>query len=382
VGRAVTKGGSFKRAARARAKQTGEKFSKVRAEMEQRAEREAAVPEVAKPVPSEERVRPIELVMSPTLERIVREELRLEPRRVEQIREYLHRVVTDDGVVFIKYGRAAETGGKYRLEAWAHEQCRAQGVLVPEPVGAAAPHDEVDYVAMLPLAGQALEQLKTGGPATIAGDALTPILREAGQQLRAMHEIRVDGYGPITGAPPRGGYTRWCPFIGLARDGLPYLVEEAVLTDHEAASLDDQLRDADAAIQLDGEGRLLHGNLEGDHMFWGDGRFTGFLDFDKTQSGEGIYDLARLAWWDPHMLSDVLDGYGRDALSAEDVELRMPAYLVAVAVASVAFGPSAWLAPEHVRRVRIRNAQGSASFIRTARARSDFTGLVGKGGSQ
>ena len=378
----MTKGGSFKRAARARAKQTGEKFSKVRAEMERAVEQDAGADETEKHTPPEDGARPIELVMSPALERIVRDELRVEPRRLEQIREHLHRVVTDGTGVYVKYGRAAETGGKYRIEAWALERCRGQGVLVPEVLAASAADDDVDFVAMRPLAGQALEQLKTGGPPTITGDALTPILREAGQQLRAMHEILVDGYGPITGEPPRGTYPAWCPLIGMARDGLPYLVEEAVLTTQEAASLDGQLREADASIQLNEPGRLLHGNLEGDHMFWHDGRFAGFLDFDKTQSGDRAYDLARLAWWDPHMLPDLLDGYGRDALTAEDVQLHMPAYLVAVAVATVAFGATAWLPAEHVRRVRIRNAQGSATFIRTARARSNFADLVSKGGIQ
>ena len=307
------------------------------------------------------------------LEHIVHDVLRLTPSRIQPVRTMsglrVHRVFADGHVFYIKHGRARDTGGKFRLEAWAQQLCRAKGVLVPEVLAASEPGDDIDYMVTLPLAGRALEQLAMGGPPTVTGDALKPILREAGYQLRGMHEIEVDGFGPIIGAPPRGAYGRWSRFLELAREALPSLAHHGVLNENDAVAIDAQLAEAHATLSPDMTGRLLHGDLEGDHLFSDGGRFTGFLDFEKMQAGDPVHDLARLAWWDPHMLPDVLDGYGRDVLSADNVNVRMPAYLVAHAVAGWA-----WLAVEDVRDSSTPAAHVSM-FIRAARER-DFAAII------
>ena len=79
----------------------------------------------------------------------------------------------------------------------------------------------------------------------------------------------------------------------------------------------------------------------------------------------GTSDLARFAWWDPHLLPDLLDGYGRDALTGDDLHVRMPVHLLANAVVLMA---------EEVHR-HTRRIEAAGRFIRIAGAR-DFSGLT------
>ena len=302
--------------------------------------------------------------MSSIPEQICLEVLHLAPRQIQPVRPHLVRIVADKHVVYLKYGTSAETGGRFGLEAWAYRQCRANGVLAPDVIAASLPGETLDYVATSALAGRALWMKPH-----LSAASLKRILRTAGEQLRALHEIRIDGFGPIVpivGSPPRGEHPRWCPFVGIARErALSYLVGQGALDENETAALRAQFLDAEPVLQRDVSGRLLHGDLEGDHLFSYRGRFTGFIDFEKMQAGDPCYDLARLAWWDPHLLPVLLDGYGRDALTAVDLNVRMPVYLVANAVVVMA---------EEVRRNR-RSVEAVGKFIRIARSR-DFSRLT------
>jgi aminoglycoside phosphotransferase len=294
-------------------------------------------------------------------ETICREVLRLAPRRIQPVRPHLVRVVTDAHVLYIKYGRTAQTGGRFGREAWAYRQCRAHGVLAPDVLAASSVGEALDYVATSALPGRAL-----WAKPYLSEASLTRVLRAAGAHLRALHAIRLDGFGPVVGAPPRGAYARWCPFVRRAHaQALPYLVGKGVVSGAEADSIRTRFAAAAPALRRAGPGRLLHGDLEGDHLFAARGRFTGFLDFEKMQAGDPCYDLARFAWWDPHLLPALLDGYGRDALTADDRHVRMPVYLLAAAVVVMA---------EEVQRNR-RQIDAAGRFIRTASSR-DFTGLT------
>ena len=325
----MTKDANVKRAARARARQTGESYAKVRAELER--------DDLA----------------------LTRDILGETPISIEQVlisgrgwaEPYVHRVRTKRHVVYLKHGPASKTGGAYALEAWAYGLCREHGVLVPEVVDAAAPGAEFDYIATIELPGASLWSHQLG-PTEVR-----IVLHQAGEQLRAMHEIQLDGYGPIT-TPGTGNQSRWCPSIEVAgTENLPYLVDRGGLTAAEADDIQRKLAEAAAHISSDGPSRLLHGDLEGDHLFAHDDRFTGFIDFGAMQAGDPIYDLARFAWWDSHMLADLVDGYGRDRITDDDLHIRMPAYLIARSTAIVG-----------EVRANIRPPQQAGEFVRIASA--------------
>ena len=61
--------------------------------------------------------------MSAVTEQLCREVLHLAPRRIQAVRPHLDRVVAEKHVVYVKYGSAAETGGRFWREAWAYRQC-------------------------------------------------------------------------------------------------------------------------------------------------------------------------------------------------------------------------------------------------------------------
>ena len=326
----MTKDGDLKRTARERARRTGESYAKVRADMERE--------EVA----------------------LARRILGEEPVSIEQVLvsgrgfnpPYVHRVRTKRQLVYLKHGAASETGWQYALEAWAYRLCRSHGIPVPEVVDAADHGDELDYIASVELPGASLW---TQPPSR---RDLPGILRDAGERLRAMHEIELEGYGPII-SPGRGGHsTWWRPFLEQARnENLPFLVDCGALTSSDADAIERQLTDALELIPAEGPRRLLHGNLEGDHLFADGGRFTGFIDFGDMQSGDPAFDLARLAWWDAAMVAPLLDGYGHDVLTDDDLNVRMPAYLLANATRVVG-----------EVRAGVRPAPGAANFVNIARA--------------
>lgn len=277
---------------------------------------------------------------------------------------YVHRLRTDSGVIYLKHG-TPRTGGSFALEAWAYDRCRAMGVRVPEVVATAEPGSDVEYIATLALPGRSLWTKPF-----LSARTLARVLGEAGAQLRAMHEIAVEGFGPIRGAPPQGTSSRWCPYLDQALDVLPGLVAAGVVDDGEGEAMRARLAAAQPTLLPDGPGRLLHGDLEGDHVFAHRGRFTGFLDFEKMQSGDPVFDLARYAWWDDGGFPSLLDGYGRDRLTDDDVHLRMPAYVLANAIVGVGRQlPTSEAAARHARM-----------FVGTAWMR-DFSALCARPGT-
>jgi hypothetical protein len=137
--------------------------------------------------------------VSSVTEKLCREVPHLAPRQIQAVRPHLDRVVADKHVVYVKYGSTAETGGRFGLEAWAYQQCRANGVLAPDVLAASQAGEDLDYVATLALAGRSLWVKPS-----LSGATRKRVLRAAGEQLRAMHELQLYGFGPIIGSPPRG----------------------------------------------------------------------------------------------------------------------------------------------------------------------------------
>lgn len=160
--------------------------------------------------------------------------------------------------------------------------------------------------------------------------------RRAGADLRALHEIRLPGFGPLTwdGRAPRGRDSSWCPYARYAReDGLRRLSDAKVLDPTAARRLEGRYDEAAPLVRGCTDGRLLHGDLEGGHIYADAGQYQGIIDFDQAQAGDPRWDLARIPLWDGERALDaVLDGYGRDTLSAGDRELLLPLYLLAFVI--------------------------------------------------
>lgn len=265
--------------------------------------------------------------------RLCRDLLGIEPHTVERTRSPVTFRATAGGTpIVIKLARPGRPASPL-VEAWAYRQLADRGALVPTVLATSA-DPECTIVSVLP--GRSLWKRR--------GERIEPIWAKAGEDLLRLHEVRVGGFGPAalstragphdTAAEPRvaGIASAWCPFIDEARrEGLPAMVDVGRVDEREAHVLDARLAEVGANVASWDDGRLLHGDLEGGHVFADDDlNYTGMIDFDQAQVGDPRWDLARVRLWDGDAALDaLLDGYGRDALSDEDRRLVLPVYLLA-----------------------------------------------------
>jgi aminoglycoside phosphotransferase (APT) family kinase protein len=57
---------------------------------------------------------------------------------------------------------------------------------------------------------------------------------------------------------------------------------------------------------------FMHGDLQITHVFVGDDRITGVIDWSEAGQGDALYDLAVLTLGHEEHLDDVVAGYGTD----------------------------------------------------------------------
>ncbi len=219
--------------------------------------------------------------------------------------------------------------GSALVEAWAYEACRRRGVRTPEVV---AVSDEPECIIVEALPGRTLwsEERRRGDDRAV--------WHGAGEDLRAIHEIRLAGFGPLvaTGVgEPRGEADAWCPFVRYAREeGIGYLARTGYIGSAAARCLERRYDDAAPELNRCDDGRLLHGDLEGGHVFGtAAGTYGGLIDFGLAQAGDPRWDLARVVLWDgPDALDALLDGYGRHTVTRDDRDTVFPLYLLAFVI--------------------------------------------------
>lgn len=218
------------------------------------------------------------------------------------------RAVGDGGEWVIKFGSAEPIGG----ETWALEALPAYGIPVPPLVS----YDEaVDGVA----GGMLIMQVVAGSAVRPAPDADPDVLRTVGEQLRRLHDIALDGFGPVvrTAVGPAGRDQHWTDHFETIFRSVPDLVTAGEI---DAATASRAVAVARQAVeQFTGPGRLLHTDLKLDHLLADRGRLTAIIDWGEVSVGDPVRDLARLSMIGSPLFDHVLDGYGTridDATSA------------------------------------------------------------------
>lgn len=216
--------------------------------------------------------------------------------------------------------------GSALVEAWAYRAVADRGVKVPAVLGVGT-DPECIVIATLP--GYSL-----WSPERPPGHDLAA-WRRSGEDLRAMHEIQLPGFGPVCRPDgPRGEAGEWCPFVRYAPEtGIGRLVDAGYMSPDVARRLEGRYDEVADSIRGYTDGRLLHGDLEGGHIYITDAGYQGLIDFGQAQVGDPRWDLARITLWDGDSALDaLLDGYGADAVSRDDRELLLPLYLFAFVV--------------------------------------------------
>lgn len=260
-------------------------------------------------------------------ERACVEVLGARPTHVTAKRDVTFLAEVDGRTVVVKFARASGRSTPL-AEAWAYDQCRRLGVRAPEVLGTTS---DPECIVTAALPGQSLWKLPDSPVHATAW-------AEAGRDLRALHEIALEGFGQLQWSEatesPTGMAKGWSPFLEFARDrGLPHLGRHGVIPAAAAETLARRLDEVASEVAHFTDGRLLHGDLEGGHIYVHDDAYVGLIDFDQSQAGDPRWDLARVPLWDGDAALDaLLVGYGGDAVSTEDREVVLPAYLLAFVV--------------------------------------------------
>ena len=219
--------------------------------------------------------------------------------------------------------------GSPRVEAWAYGECERRGIRAPKVV---ALSEDPECLIVERLRGYA----PTAHPTSMTASDRAVHAR-AGEDLRALHQVPMAGFGPLAPAPdrPHGEATTWCPFVRFARtEGIRWLVDAGFLSVPVADVLDRRFDDAASTIIQVTQGRLLHGDLCCEHIVRSSSEtYEGIIDFGQAQSGDPRWDLARVRLWDgDEALDALLDGYGSDVITNEDRDFVLPLYLFSLVV--------------------------------------------------
>jgi aminoglycoside phosphotransferase (APT) family kinase protein len=190
--------------------------------------------------------------------------------------------VRQDGLVgFLKLA----DGPDLRREVAVLEVLAAARVPVPV-IEAADPSGELAGVACVLLR-------EVAGEPT---DCSSAEFAQAGQALWRVHEVMLDGHGPLTTCAEglHGEHESWADAIFQCTGNLGRIAETGLidmgLLDEAVAAIRDR-RDLLAGAE---SGHLLHGDFNPRHVFTRAGRVAGIIDWGDAICGDPLYDFGRV----------------------------------------------------------------------------------------
>jgi aminoglycoside phosphotransferase (APT) family kinase protein len=234
-----------------------------------------------------------------------------------------------------------EADASFAPEALAHQLLRARGVRVPEVIHVEHRDPLLDRSVMVTreIPGRHLG-------AAPAGDALKPILVEAGRQLALINTIPVDGFGWIkrdtSGAP---GLEAVHPTLRaflcehLSAD-LTALAHHELLDRHAIARIERLVADRPSWLEAK-RATLAHGDFDVTQIFQQEGRYTGIIDFGEIRGADRWYDLGHFAMHDAEtlpipVLHRLLAGYDSVTPLPADARQRIAFASLLIAVRALA----------------------------------------------
>lgn len=147
---------------------------------------------------------------------------------------------------------------------------------------------------------------------------------EVGRYIRSLHQIPAKRWGRFC-APAQSIASSWQQYVvnrirsetvelkrrrGVAAEVMP------VIEDRIDGLIADQMLDVCSP-------RLLHADLQDDHIFVGEDGCAGLLDFHKVTGGDPVFDLVAFRYFQGNAaLEHLLEGYTAEMDSAEEHSLR------------------------------------------------------------
>jgi fructosamine-3-kinase len=229
----------------------------------------------------------------------------------------------------------------FHLDPWLAPRLHAAGVPVPSvyAVDTSRSVYPLDYQLLEEIPGTSLERFHDDEP------RLRVLLRRLGELTARLHQVRLDGFGPLDVRPLltssadtctslRGLHDTWHNYLGLNLVAhVAGCVDLGAIT---AAEGDQVLRlFADNAARLVvAEPRLLHGDL-GSHNVLTDGTdLTGLIDWEDCLPGDPVFDVASWATFQPEPRHPAfLDGYRSTGSLPPDFEPRFWLYYLRMSLA-------------------------------------------------
>ena len=214
------------------------------------------------------------------------------------------------------------------LEAWMCEQVRVLGVPAPQVLTVDTSH------SLLPASYFIMEKAR-GQPLNSLPPAQQPaLLRQVGAYLRQIHSMRVEQFGWLDEQHYRqyrtvqGSDPTWrAAILKHIPASLAYFEATNAVEPSAMRAIERVLELAEPMLQRVTDGRLLHGDLGGLHV-WVDperSAVTSFVDFGERSVGDPIWDIMRFEW---EGVRSLIDGYELD--SSEQVRFWPTFYLYAV----------------------------------------------------
>jgi hypothetical protein len=244
----------------------------------------------------------------------------------------------------------------FHLDPWLAARLGDVGVPAPwvHAVDTSRSAFHLDYQLLEEVPGTSLERFHDDEP------RLRALLRRLGAMAARLHQVRLDGVGPLdvrpllapgastplhdkprgcnpwacTRTPLHGLHDRWCDYLGL---NLAAHVAGCVDLGAITAAEGDQVLTlfADSAGRLAAAApRLLHGDL-GSHNVLTDGTdITGLIDWEDCLAGDPVFDVASWATFQPeHRHPAFLEGYSSVETLPDDFEPRFWLYYLRVSLA-------------------------------------------------
>jgi fructosamine-3-kinase len=233
----------------------------------------------------------------------------------------------------------------FHLDPWLAARLRGAGVPVPRvfAVDTSRSTFHLDYQLLEEVPGTSLERFHNDEP------RLRALLRRLGVLAARLHQVRLDGFGPLDVRPllAPGAHTPVRGLHGKPRGCNPWACYLGVnLAEHVASCVDlgaitaaegDQVLTlfADNAGRLAvPEPRLLHGDLGSHNVLTGGTDVTGLIDWEDCLAGDPAFDVASWATFQPeHRHPAFLEGYRSFAALPDDFEPRFWLYYLRVSLA-------------------------------------------------
>lgn len=193
----------------------------------------------------------------------------------------------------------------FPVQAALSDELRRRGIPLPEVLA----HKELPSLSKSVL----VEAAVLGEPLeVIPAERRAALYREAGQLLRGVHELKVDGFGPLIfeNGALSGTYYSWKEYVLASEDDdYSYLVEHGFVFPETRERIVTTIRDL-SEVSLD-RASVIHGDMQGAHVFSDGVNITGLIDFGNAKAGDPRLDLAiARVFLDDVEWGSLKEGYG------------------------------------------------------------------------